>query len=63
EEAERRDPGHARTWVGLVDGNNHQIDRISAEAARRAVTVHIVVDLCRAGNYADGGVRLGLKAL
>ncbi|MGI9120221.1 MAG: hypothetical protein ACR2G7_08905 [Acidimicrobiales bacterium] len=25
EEAERRDPDHGRTWVALVDGNNHQI--------------------------------------
>ena len=51
EEAERRDPGHARTWVGLVDGNNHQIDRINAEAARRAVTVHIVVDFIHVLEY------------
>src|SRR5438094_250208 len=27
-EADRRDPGHAHPWVALVDGNNHQIDRI-----------------------------------
>jgi hypothetical protein len=26
DEAERRDPGHQRAWVVLVDGNNHQID-------------------------------------
>ena len=32
-EADRRDPGHARPWVALVDGNNHQIDRINAEPA------------------------------
>ena len=24
-EAGRRDPGHARPWVTLVDGNPHQI--------------------------------------
>ncbi len=24
DEAERRDPGHQRRWVALVDGNNHQ---------------------------------------
>ena len=28
DEAERRDPAHERTWVALVDGNNHQIDTI-----------------------------------
>ena len=27
DEADRRDPTHARTWIALVDGNNHQIDR------------------------------------
>ena len=27
-EADRRDPEHHLTWVALVDGNNHQIDRI-----------------------------------
>ncbi|EQD72901.1 hypothetical protein B1B_03505, partial [mine drainage metagenome] len=32
DEAERRDPRHKRCWVALVDGNNHQIDRINAEA-------------------------------
>jgi len=25
-EAKRRDPDHRRTWIALVDGNNHQID-------------------------------------
>jgi len=24
DEAERRDPDHRRSWVALVDGNNHQ---------------------------------------
>ena len=32
--AEQRDPDHHRTWVAIVDGNNHQIERIRAEAAR-----------------------------
>ena len=36
DEADRRDPTHARTWIALVDGNNHQIDRIQAEATRAA---------------------------
>ncbi|MGO9793627.1 MAG: ISKra4 family transposase, partial [Solirubrobacteraceae bacterium] len=34
-EADRRDPDHKRQWVALVDGNNHQIDRIKAEARKR----------------------------
>jgi hypothetical protein len=44
DEAERRDPEHHRTWVVLVDGNNTQIEAIAAEATRRGVTVHIVID-------------------
>jgi hypothetical protein len=45
DEAGARDPGHLRTWVVLVDGAEHQLDLIRAEAARRAVTIHIVIDL------------------
>ena len=51
DEAERRDPNHVRTWVALVDGNNHQIDRIRAEAARRGLTVHIVIDFVHVLEY------------
>jgi hypothetical protein len=39
------DPGHQRTWVVLVDGAEHQLDLIRAEAARRAVTIHVVIDI------------------
>jgi hypothetical protein len=34
-QAEARDPGHARTWVVLADGDRHQTGLIEAEAARR----------------------------
>ena len=44
EEAERRDPGHNHTWVALVDGNRHQIDRIEIEAAARGVEVTVIID-------------------
>ena len=50
-EAERRDPHHTRTWVALVDGNNHQINRITAEAKRRGINVTIVVDLVHVLGY------------
>lgn len=43
-EAERRDPQHTRTWIALVDGNAHQIDRIRAEARTRKITIPIIVD-------------------
>ena len=45
DEAEARDPGHLRTWVVLVDGAEHQLDLIRAEAARRGIKIHIVIDL------------------
>jgi hypothetical protein len=50
-EAGRRDPGHARTWVALVDGDNHQIELIRAEAARRGVTITIVIDFMHVLEY------------
>ena len=54
DEAERRDPGQRRRWVALVDGNNHQIDRIEAEAAKRSLNVVVVVDLIHVLEYLWG---------
>jgi hypothetical protein len=51
DEARRRDPGHRRGWVALVDGNNHQIDRIEAEAADRTTDVTIVIDFIHVLEY------------
>ena len=51
DEADRRDPDRHRTWVALVDGNNHQIDRISQEAAARDVPVTILVDFVHVLEY------------
>src|SRR5262249_27217611 len=51
DEATRRDPTHERTWIGLVDGNNHQIDRIRAEARARGVTVTITIDFIHVMEY------------
>ena len=34
DETQRRDPGHHRPWVALVDGNTTQLDNIQAEAIR-----------------------------
>jgi len=53
-EAEARDPGHLRTWVVLVDGAEHQLNLIRAEAARRGVTIHIVVDIIHVLEYVWG---------
>jgi hypothetical protein len=51
EEAERRDPGHRRQWVVLVDGDPYQITDIENEAARRGVEVTIVLDLIHVLEY------------
>ena len=51
DEAERRDPKHRRTWVALVDGDNHQIDRIKFEARKRKIKVTIVVDFVHVLGY------------
>ncbi|MGZ6640037.1 MAG: ISKra4 family transposase, partial [Solirubrobacteraceae bacterium] len=51
DEAERRDPKHRRTWVALVDGANHQLDRITFEARKRAIKVTIIVDFVHVLQY------------
>ena len=56
DEAERRDPDHQRDWVALVDGNNHQLDRIHAEAHSRDVNVVIIIDVIHVLEYLWGAV-------
>jgi hypothetical protein len=56
-EADRRDPDHTRQWIALVDGNNHQIDRIGAEADQRGITVTIVIDFIHVIEYLWRAVR------
>lgn len=51
DEAHRRDPNHHRTWVALVDGNVHQIQRIQVEAKTRGVTVSVIVDFVHVLEY------------
>lgn len=47
----RRDPKRERDWVVLVDGNNHQIEQIQAQARQREVTVAILVDFIHVLEY------------
>lgn len=49
--AHQRDPQHRRRWVVLVDGNNHQIDRIQAEAHARGVDIDIIIDFIHVLEY------------
>jgi hypothetical protein len=51
DEAGARDRAHQRTWVVLVDGAEHQLDLIRAEAARRGAAIHIVIDLIHVLEY------------
>ncbi|MET7354379.1 ISKra4 family transposase, partial [Streptomyces mirabilis] len=51
DQAQARDPKHLRPWVVLVDGARHQLDLIAAETARRAVTVHILLDFVHVAEY------------
>ena len=51
DEAEARDPGHLRTWVVLVDGAEHQLELIRAEAARRGTAIHVIIDIIHVLEY------------
>jgi hypothetical protein len=51
DQAERRDPGHARPWIALVDGDIHQISLIHDQAATRGITVTILVDFIHVLEY------------
>jgi hypothetical protein len=50
-EADRRDPEQQRAWIALVDGNNHQIDRITKEAKARKRKVTILIDVIHVIEY------------
>jgi hypothetical protein len=51
DEAGRRDPRHERTWVALVDGDNHQISLIRDQAAARGVDPVILIDFIHVLEY------------
>ncbi len=52
DEMERRDPGHTKRWVVLLDGDeHHQLDYVEAEVERRAITVTIVLDFIHVAQY------------
>jgi hypothetical protein len=51
DQAGRRDPGHARTWIALVDGDIHQLGLIQAQAAARGINLAILVDFIHVLEY------------
>jgi hypothetical protein len=50
-EADRRDPGHTRTWIALADGDVYQLGLIQARAAARGITLVILVDFIHVLEY------------
>jgi hypothetical protein len=50
-QADRRDPGYRRTWIGLVDGDIYQIGLFQAQAAARGITMTILVDFIHVLEY------------
>jgi len=51
DQAGRRDPGHARTWIALADGDNHQIRLVQDQAAARGVAVTMLIDFVHVQEY------------
>ena len=51
DQAQARDPTRRRRWIVLVDGANHQLECITNEAARRGVTVDIIIDFIHVLEY------------
>jgi len=51
DQAECRDPEHLRRWIVLVDGANHQLDCLTQEAARRGVSIDIIIDFVHVLEY------------
>jgi hypothetical protein len=51
DQAEARDRDHLRRWVVLVDGARHQLELIQAEADRRHITVHVLLDFVHVAEY------------
>lgn len=50
-EAMRRDPGHSRRWIVLVDGQRDQLRRIKRAATRVGVEITIVLDVVHVLEY------------
>ncbi len=50
-EALHRDPNKQRTWVGLVDGNEHQIKVIKKLARKYGVAVTLILDFVHVTEY------------
>ena len=54
DEAEHRDPTRQKIWVGVVDGNVPQLDRLQQLATQRQVHLLLVVDFIHVAQYVWG---------
>jgi hypothetical protein len=54
DQALARDRDRLRNWVVLVDGARHQLELIQAEAGRRHITVHVLLDFVHVAEYVWG---------
>jgi hypothetical protein len=50
-EAESRDPNHEKAWVGLVDGNNTQINILKRIARTKGIELTVIVDVIHVIEY------------
>lgn len=50
-EGKQRDPRGDKTWVGLVDGNQPQIDALSALAVQYGVVLTLILDIMHVVEY------------
>jgi hypothetical protein len=51
EDALRRDPDKCKRWVVLLDGNEHQLEVVQAQARAVGVEITIIVDLIHVAGY------------
>ncbi len=57
-EALRRDPEKEKRWVVLLDGNEHQLDVVQAQARSVDVAITIVIDLSHVAGYIWGAAKV-----
>lgn len=50
-EAKHRDAESTKSWVGLVDGNEHQLARLETMAATHQVPLTVIVDVMHVAEY------------
>jgi hypothetical protein len=51
EQALHRDPAKLKEWVVLLDGNEHQLEAVQAQAALMGLDVTIIIDMIHVAGY------------